>query len=261
MSAGFDERFDPTGFLLPPEQIASLDPLFLWVLHGVREAMQSAGLATPQPATASPIGLVLGNLSYPTFGQVEFAEASWFDRQGEIGGPLLPNPVPDATDARNRFSSGLPAHLAAQALALGGDAFSLDSACASSLYAVKLACDRLQDRRADIMIAGAVNRTDDLFIHIGFCALRAMSKQGESRPFAADADGLVPAEGAAFVVLKRLDDAVAAGDEILGVIRGVGLSNDGMAGGFLSPSGGWPGASHAQCICNGRPLPCRDFVA
>ena len=233
---GFDERFDPTGFLLPPEQIASLDPLFLWVLHGVREAMQSAGLATPQPATASPIGLVLGNLSYPTFGQVEFAEASWFDRQDELGGPPLPNPIPDATDARNRFSSGLPAHLAAQALALGGDAFSLDSACASSLYAVKLACDRLQDRRADIMIAGAVNRTDDLFIHIGFCALRAMSKQGQSRPFAADADGLVPAEGAAFVVLKRLDDAVTAGDEILGVIRGVGLSNDGMAGGFLSPS-------------------------
>ncbi len=86
------------------------------------------------------------------------------------------------------------------------------------------------------MVAGAVNRTDDLFIHIGFCALQAMSRRGESRPFAADADGLVPAEGAAFVVLKRLDDAVAAGDEILGVIRGIGLSNDGNAGGFLSPA-------------------------
>ncbi len=86
------------------------------------------------------------------------------------------------------------------------------------------------------MVAGAVNRTDDLFIHIGFCALKAMSRTGRSRPFAADADGLVPAEGAAFVVLKRLDDAVANGDEILGVIRGVGLSNDGNAGGFLSPA-------------------------
>ena len=74
------------------------------------------------------------------------------------------------------------------------------------------------------MVAGAVNRTDDLFIHIGFCALQAMSRRGESRPFAADADGLVPAEGAAFVVLKRLADAVAGGDNILGVIRGIGLS-------------------------------------
>ena len=86
------------------------------------------------------------------------------------------------------------------------------------------------------MVAGAVNRTDDLFIHIGFCALKAMSRTGQSRPFSADADGLVPAEGAAFVVLKRLSDAVANGDKILGVIRGVGLSNDGTAGGFLSPA-------------------------
>ena len=140
------------------------------------------------------------------------------------------------SDPRNRFSSGLPAHLASQALNLGGEAFSLDSACASSLYAIKLACDRLQDRRYDVMVAGAVNRTDDLFIHIGFCALKAMSRTGQSRPFSADADGLVPAEGAAFVVLKRLDDAVANGDDILGVIRGVGLSNDGTAGGFLSPA-------------------------
>ncbi|MFN2166231.1 MAG: polyketide synthase, partial [Anaerolineae bacterium] len=233
---GFRARFDPTGFTLPPESLATLDPLFLWVLHGVREALQSAGMAAPQPAESTPVGLVLGNLSYPTFGQVEYAESTWFARQAELGGPSLPNPVADATDARNRFSSGLPAHLAAQALNLGGEAFSLDSACASSLYAIKLACDRLQDRRADIMVAGAVNRTDDLFIHIGFCALQAMSKRGQSRPFSADADGLVPAEGAAFVVLKRLSDAIAAGDEILGVIRGIGLSNDGTAGGFLSPS-------------------------
>ena len=187
----------------------------------------------PLPDDAPVIGLVLGNLSSPTASLVQFAEATWFAAQADD----VPRPPGMATpDPRNRFSSGLPAHLAAQALNLKGDAFALDAACASSLYAIKLACDRLQDRRADVMVAGAVNRTDDLFIHIGFCALQAMSRRGESRPFAADADGLVPAEGAAFVVLKRLEDAIAAGDEILGVIRGVGLSNDGNAGGFLVPS-------------------------
>ena len=51
------------------------------------------------------------------------------------------------------------------------------------------------------MLAGAVNRADDLFLHVGFCALGAMSKSGRSRPFHRDADGLVPAEGCAFVVL------------------------------------------------------------
>ena len=47
--------------------------------------------------------------------------------------------------AWNRFMSGLPAHLLAQGLGLGAGAFALDAACASSLYAIKLACDRLQD--------------------------------------------------------------------------------------------------------------------
>ncbi|MCB9117196.1 MAG: beta-ketoacyl synthase [Caldilineaceae bacterium] len=229
----FAERFDPTGFLLPADEILALDPLFQWTLYGVREALRSAGLPAPFATANARAGLVLGNLSYPTAGLVQFAEATWFAAQ-EAGVPRPPGMT--APDSRNRFSSGLPAHLAAQALNLGGDAFALDAACASSLYAIKLACDRLHDGRADVMVAGAVNRTDDLFIHIGFCALQAMSRRGESRPFAADADGLVPGEGAAFVVLKRLDDAVAAGDAILGVIRGIGLSNDGNAGGFLSPS-------------------------
>ena len=65
----------------------------------------------------------------------------------------------------------------------------LDAACASSLYAVKLACDRLQDGSTDLMLAGAVNRADDLFIHVGFCALKALSRTGRSRPFHAEADG------------------------------------------------------------------------
>ncbi len=230
---GFADRFDPTGFLLPAEEIRALDPVFQWTLYGVREALRSARLGAPLNDDAPRTGLILGNLSYPTAGLVQFAEATWFAAQA-AGVPRPPGMA--APDPRNRFSSGLPAHLAAQALNLGGDAFALDAACASSLYAIKLACDRLHDGRADVMVAGAVNRTDDLFIHIGFCALQAMSRRGESRPFAADADGLVPGEGAAFVVLKRLADAVAAGDTILGVIRGIGLSNDGNAGGFLSPS-------------------------
>ncbi|MCP4211127.1 MAG: beta-ketoacyl synthase [Halieaceae bacterium] len=231
---GFDERFDPSDFRLPAAEIKGLDPIFQWTLHGVREALRSAGLAAPLADDATPIGLVMGNLSYPTVGLVQFAESTWFGAQASDS--VLQPPGVGPYDPRNRFSSGLPSHLAAQALNLRGDAFALDAACASSLYAIKLACDRLQDGRADVMVAGAVNRTDILFIHIGFCALQAMSRRGESRPFAADADGLVPGEGAAFVVLKRLDDAIANGDAILGVIRGIGLSNDGNAGGFLSPS-------------------------
>jgi acyl transferase domain-containing protein/3-hydroxymyristoyl/3-hydroxydecanoyl-(acyl carrier protein) dehydratase len=218
---GFDAVFDPGGMLIDAEQITGLDPVFQWVLYGVRQALsgvRSGAVTEPDPHA----GLVLGNLSYPTAGMGRYADGVW---RAE---PTLPDP-------RNRFSSGLPAHLAAQALGLGACAFALDAACASSLYAIKLACDRLHDRRADLMVAGAVNCADDLHIHLGFCALSAMSRTGRCRPFQDGADGLVPAEGAAFVALMRLDDATAQQCEILGIIRGIGLSNDGSAGGLLAP--------------------------
>ncbi|MCK6516165.1 polyketide synthase dehydratase domain-containing protein, partial [Myxococcota bacterium] len=141
-----------------------------------------------------------------------------------------------AAQAERRFHSGLPAAHVARALGLDGGAMCLDAACASALYAIKIACDRLRDGDLDLALAGAVNRADDLFIHVGFCALQALSKSGRSRPFHRDADGLMPAEGAAVLALKRLDDAERDGDPILGVIRGVGLSNDGRGRGLLVPT-------------------------
>ncbi|MBZ4324558.1 beta-ketoacyl synthase N-terminal-like domain-containing protein, partial [Streptomyces huiliensis] len=125
--------------------------------------------------------------------------------------------------------------VAARALGLDAGAFALDAACASALYAVKLACDRLHDRTADLMLAGAVNGADSLLVHSGFAAVSALSPTGRSRPFHREADGLVPAEGAVLVTLMRLSDALAAGRPVLAVIRGVGLGNDGRGSGFLSP--------------------------
>jgi 3-oxoacyl-(acyl-carrier-protein) synthase/3-hydroxymyristoyl/3-hydroxydecanoyl-(acyl carrier protein) dehydratase len=220
---GFDKVFDPHGFAVSAEQIAPLDPLFHWLLHAGREALRDVHVG------GAHAGVVIGNLSYPSSSLSRFAERFWLhevcDRLG------LPE-----VDSRNRFMSGLPAHFLAQALGLGGVAFALDAACASSIYAIKLACDVLHDGRADLMLAGAVNRADDLFIHQGFTALGALSPSGRSRPFHAEADGLIPAEGAALLALRRLEDARHDGDRILGVIRGIGLSNDGRGRGLLVPS-------------------------
>ena len=218
--AGFESVFDVSGFELPAGEIEGLDPLFQWTLHCARVA-----LAGSRRVRRERTGLILGNLSFPSSALSALAESVWFgDHEGDV------------IDPRNRFMSGLPAHLAARSLGLGGEAFALDAACASSFYAMKLACDRLHDGSVDTMLAGAVNRADDLFIHVGFTALNALSPSGRSRPFQRDADGLVPAEGAALVLLKRLPDAVRDDDQILGVIRSIGLSNDGRGAGMLAPS-------------------------
>ena len=231
---GFDKVFDLKGFAVPAEEIAPLDPLFHWLLHAGREALRE----THFHGDKTRAGAVIGNLSYPSSSLSRFAERFWLEQlQGELGGKQAFDRLGlAAVDPRNRFMSGLPAHLLAQALGFGGIAFALDAACASSIYAIKLACDLLHDGRADLMLAGAVNRADDLFIHQGFTALGALSPTGQSRPFHAQADGLIPAEGAALLALRRLEDARRDGERILGVIRGIGLCNDGRGRGLLVPS-------------------------
>src|SRR5437763_1256499 len=123
----------------------------------------------------------------------------------------------------------------AKAFGLGGGCFTLAAACASSLYALKLAVDELQAGRADAMLAGGLSRPDCLYTQMGFSQLRALSPSGRCSPFDAKADGLVVGEGAGIFVLKRLDDAVRDGDKIHGVIAGIGLSND-VGGGRLAPN-------------------------
>jgi acyl transferase domain-containing protein/3-hydroxymyristoyl/3-hydroxydecanoyl-(acyl carrier protein) dehydratase len=225
--SGFDDVFDATGFGLPAAEIDGLDPVFQWTFHTAREALRDAGYVDND---ATRFGAVFGNLSFPSAGMAAFAQTVHL-----ADGPLDTDSL-RGSESRNRFMSGLPALMLERALDLGVGAMALDAACASSLYAIKLACDRLHDGDADLMLAGAVNCADDLFIHQGFTALNALSPTGQSRPFHPDANGLVPAEGCGFVALRRLDDAVRDGDTIHGIIRGIGLSNDGRGRGMLAPS-------------------------
>lgn len=229
---GFSDVFDPTGFGLPEAEVRALDPVFQWTFHTAREALRDAG----HEGATERVGAVFGNLSFPSASMAAFTQATTISGLDGYGPEALSAAGLETPDPRNRFTSGLPALLLERALGLGKSALALDAACASSLYAIKLACDRLQSGDADLMLAGAVNSADDLCIHLGFSALTALSRTGQSRPFNAGADGLVPAEGCGFVALRRLDDALADGDTIHGVLRGVGLSNDGRGRGMLVPS-------------------------
>ncbi|GIF23627.1 acyl transferase domain-containing protein/3-hydroxymyristoyl/3-hydroxydecanoyl-(acyl carrier protein) dehydratase [Actinoplanes tereljensis] len=219
---GFADVFDPDGFTAEAGAVTAYDPALQWVLHAGRTALREAG----EHASPARTGLILGNLGYPSRSLAAYAERIWLD--GHPGG----------LDPRSRFCSGLWAHTAANALGLTGGSFALDAACASALYAIKIACDRLHDGRADLMLAGAVSGCDGLIIDSGFAALGALSPSGRSRPLQRGADGLIPAEGAALLAFMRLPDAVAAHVPVLGVIRGIGLSNDGRTGGFLVPAEG-----------------------
>lgn len=220
---GFDEG--------PPSAAATVR----WTLHAAGQALAEAGSSAPGPERS---GLVLGWLGLPDEAMTYSVEQAWCT--GRALGP----------DERRRHTS--PATLCARELGFGAGSLALDAACASSLYAVKLACDRLHDGSADLMLAGGVSAADPLLIHAGFAALSALSPTGRSRPFHRDADGLVPAEGAALIALMRLADARSRGVPVLGVIRGIGLSNDGRSEGLLAPAeSGQVSAMRAAYRCAG----------
>ncbi|HEY1909448.1 MAG TPA: beta-ketoacyl synthase N-terminal-like domain-containing protein, partial [Vicinamibacterales bacterium] len=219
-----DFAFSPDGLRLPADVLAPLDPLCHWLLHTGREALRTARVGREERG-----GAIFGNLSFPSDGLSCFAESVWCQNSGLT-------PIGGAVARENRFMSGLPAHILANALGLDAGVLALDAACASSLYAMQVACSWLSTGRADVMLAGGVNRAEMLFLQMGFTALTALSPTGRSRPFHREADGLVPAEGAALIALRRLDDAVRRKDTILGVIRGIGLSNDGRSEGVLIPA-------------------------
>lgn len=226
---GFEAVFDAQSYALPSEEILALDRSTQWLMHAAQQAVQE--LAQPD-LTGERAAVVVGNLSYPTRNMTDLAYAATV-------GSVVPGaePVPQR-QWLDRFVSGRPAHVLAQSLGVTGPAFCLDAACASSLYAVKQACDYLRDGIADVVLTGAVNGCDNIFLHRGFAEIGALSPTARSQPFSKQADGLLPAEGAAALVLKRLEDAVRDGDHIHGVIRGIGLSNDGRCRGLLLPDSG-----------------------
>ena len=140
---GFDEARIPEGLLVPGEELAGLDPLYKWVVHGVREALLPVG----HEGRSSRAGLILGNLSFPSRSLAQYAEGVWLDQQGPsfLRGAARELAKLQRRDAKNRFMSGSPATLSARALGLEAGALALDAACASALYALKMACDFLHD--------------------------------------------------------------------------------------------------------------------
>ncbi|MDY0268856.1 beta-ketoacyl synthase N-terminal-like domain-containing protein [Trichloromonas sp.] len=221
----------PPELAIDPAFAAGLDPLFHLLLRAGHRAFTGAATAN---LDRSRVGVIIGNLALPSESASALAR-DWLGRTFEerlLGESRV---GPPAVAAVNHRVAGLPAGLLARALGLGGPSFTLDAACASSLYAIYLAMEELLSGRADAMLGGGLSRPDSLYTQMGFSQLRAVSPTGTCSPFDARGDGLVVGEGCGIFLLKRTEDALRDGDRILGVIRGIGLSND-LGGSLLAPA-------------------------
>ena len=115
----------------------------------------------------------------------------------------------------------------AHKLNLTGPAISVHTACSTSLVAVAQAVQALRAGQCEMALAGGVSITCPPRSGYLYQEGAMLSPDGKTRSFDAAAQGTVFSDGAAVVLLKRLHDAQAQGDQILAVIRGVAVNNDG----------------------------------
>ena len=125
----------------------------------------------------------------------------------------------------------------AYVLGLNGPAMAVDTACSSSLVGIHLACQGLRSRETDLALAGGVNVILLPEPFICFAKWGMMAPDGRCKTFDEAADGFVRGEGCGVLVLKRLSDALSAGDPIWALIKGSAVNQDGASSGLTVPNG------------------------
>jgi acyl transferase domain-containing protein/acyl carrier protein len=121
-------------------------------------------------------------------------------------------------------------------LNLKGLSVPIDTACSSSLVAIHLACQSLICGSSDIAVAGGVALMTTPISHVMLSKTGMLSPTGSCRTFDDSADGLVPGEAVAAVILKPLDAALRDRNHIYGVIRGSEANQDGKSNGITAPN-------------------------
>ena len=169
-----DFEFDPTGYALSEDFLAKQDKLYQWSIYVAKEALAHSGY-WKQQELLKKCGVILGNLSFPTSSSHKQLASVYTNTAEQAIQKLLQQPsfkipnsksqIPNAQD-QTEILAYTPSQMVVEALQLGGTHYALDAACATSLYAIKLACDELLLGKADMTLAGAVCASDQLFIHM-----------------------------------------------------------------------------------------------
>ncbi|MGC5341270.1 SDR family NAD(P)-dependent oxidoreductase [Streptomyces sp. DT171] len=139
--------------------------------------------------------------------------------------PLDRAATPDAV-VRRAFA-GLPERVT--------ESFVVDTACASSLYAVDLGSKALLAGECEIAYCGGVNVVDPTMA-VMFAKLSGLSPRGRVRAFTGASDGTLFSDGAGLVALKTLRRARQDGDTVLGVLLGFGGAADGRGKSISAPN-------------------------
>ncbi|MCP4993781.1 MAG: SDR family NAD(P)-dependent oxidoreductase [Gammaproteobacteria bacterium] len=214
------DHFDPQFFGISPREAKKLDPQQRLLLEVCWEALERAG-QPPKQLSGSQTGIFVG------ISQNDYANLVSENDDLMVGWDAY-----TATGNGLSFAAGRLSHV----LGLHGPALVVDTACSSSLVAVHLACQSLQSGECDLALAGGVQLILSPKVTIALSQMQALAADGRCKTFDAAADGFGRGEGCGVIVLKRLSEATAAGDNILAVIRGSAVNHDGPSSGLTVPN-------------------------
>ncbi|MBJ6765278.1 type I polyketide synthase [Myxococcaceae bacterium JPH2] len=210
------DLFEPSFFGIPPRDAKDMDPQQRLLLEECWRALERSGIP-PAGLAGSRTGVFVGLMhnDYNVLGITAGVEM----QSASLNYPSM--------------AAGRIAHT----LGFQGPALTVDTACSSSAVAVHLACQSLRNDESDLALAGGVSLSLSPLTMMFECQNRMLAADGRCKAFDASADGFGRGEGCGVVVLRRLSDALAAGDQILAVIRSSALNHDGRSSGLMVPNG------------------------
>ena len=209
------DKFDNTFFKISPREASSMDPQQRQILEVTYEAFQDAGIIPTTLGESCGVYIGVGMMDYA----VMLTETS-------LIGPYMHTGTAHSSVA-NRIS---------YVFDLRGPSLAVETACASSMTALHLACNAIWNGECTHAVAGGCNALLIPETTVGFSALGVLSPEGKCCPFSNKANGYVRSEGWGAFILKPLEEAVADNDHVYAVIRGSSIAANGFCKSLTMPS-------------------------
>lgn len=216
--AGEVRDFEPTQ-RIDFKKTKRMDRFCQFALWASQEAVESSGL-TLEREDPNRCGVIIGvGMGGILIWEKEHEK---FLKRGpkRISPMLIPKMIPD-----------MAAGLVSIEYGIRGPNFCTVSACSSGAHAVGTSFELIKQGKADVMLTGGSEAAITPLSISGFTNMMAISKRNDepehaSRPFDADRDGFVMAEGAGILILEESEHARKRGADILAEVSGYGLSGD-----------------------------------
>ncbi|HMV14122.1 MAG TPA: type I polyketide synthase [Chitinophagales bacterium] len=232
------EYLDGAFFNISPIELESTDPQQRILLEVTHEAFENAGIDVNK-LVGSDTGVFIGidNVDYEAK-QIRSKDYKL------ISGYCYTGTGPTGASGRISYTMGLR-----------GPCMTIDTACSSALTCTHVAIQALRNKDCKIAVVGAASIISEPDQSLNFCRLGALSPEARCKSFDDAANGYIRSEGVCAMIIKKLSDAQNDDDNILAIIKGSAINQDGKSKRLTAPSTAAQGLMHTAALKNAQLQP------